>query len=80
MLMNKLELVKRLDKDCPFWDFIVVEDIKDKFIRKDVPMKYEGIVEERIGLANIWNDVGCLECNIWMYKPVGGGTILYDYN
>ena len=32
----------------------------------------------KIGECTIWNEVGSVEYEFSMYKPVNGGTILYD--
>lgn len=76
--MNFKQFTNWLDKNIPYWDFVIKEDTKDKF--DYVPMKYERILEKRIGYATVWNDIGCVEMSVNMYKPIGGGTVLYDVN
>jgi hypothetical protein len=76
MLMNFKEFIDYLDKNIPYWDFIEKGNIKDDF--RYIPMKYDYILEKRIGYASVWNDVGCVEMTVSMYKPIGGGTVLYD--
>lgn len=79
MLMNRLQLMDWLDENIPDWDGWIREERNiNNYWNSYVPMKYDNILEERLGYISIINDVGCFERSIAMYKPIGGGTVLYD--
>lgn len=74
MLVNYLELLNWLNNENFEEDYSIA-----KYFTKDdeyTPMKYRGIYEN-IGWADLWNDVGMCVATIPMYRPVGGGTVLY---
>lgn len=73
MLMNILELTDWLNKHMDFWSIQRETSEWDRY----TPIKYEGIYE-RIGHIVVWNEVGSIEHTFYMYRPVGGGTVVYD--
>lgn len=80
MLMNFRELVDWVYENIP-------EDIYEFSIAKetpkncDLPIKFTYLNKyERIGYAQVWNDFGTIEFEFPMYRPIGGGTVLYDVN
>lgn len=70
MLINMKSLIETLKNE----EYSLAKTFTREFL---TPLKYRGIYE-RIGYLTIWNDVGSIEYSIAMYRPLGGGSILYD--
>lgn len=77
MLMNRKETFnwliskRRLDDDA--YISIDRKNIKDIHI----PFRYEGIYSP-IGIFTIWDEVGGIAASGIAWKPVEGGTVLFD--
>lgn len=77
MLKNRKELLtwlidnKRLDDET----YINI----DRNIPKDmyIPMRYNGIYEY-VGMYTIWDEVGGIAASGLCYRPVNGGTVVYE--
>ena len=77
MLMNIAELMGYLEKELYYCEYFSLQKETPKHFDWSIPFKYAGIYE-RIGYVNVWNDVGSVEYEFPMYRPIGGGTIVYD--
>lgn len=55
--------------------FIVREFVPED--KRYTPIKYRGILE-RIGCLTVWNEVGGIENEFYIYRPLGGGELVYD--
>lgn len=74
MLVNIKELLDWLD-DNVFGDYYSIDKHYTMWCDRPRTCNYE-----RIGIATVWNDVGSVEYSFDMYRPVGGGTVLYFIN
>lgn len=75
MLMNIKELIDWLDEklyDC--YEYSISQQFH-MWCDRPKSSNYE-----RIGIATVWNDVGSIEYSFDMYRPIGGGTVLYFVN
>ena len=72
MFMNFKELTNWLDKRLNSY-YIDKKIVKESY----TPFKYKGIYEG-IGYVTIWNDFGGIEYEFKMFKPVNGGTVVYE--
>ena len=79
--MNFRELIEMLDNDERYKHedyFIVKTRIKDESKRiLNTPIIYRDMYR-CIGCATVWNEVGGIDDEFRMYKPVNNGTILYE--
>ena len=77
MLRNRKELLtylietKRLDEETNFWI--------DRKLPKDmyIPTIYDGVYK-CIGSYTIWDEVGGIASNGLCWRPIKGGTVLFD--
>lgn len=86
MLVNRMEFNKKFEEVLKGDEFgnegnIVIER-KNKWIKKvlediRVPMIYRGLYEVD-GKYTVWNEVGGIEAEGLIYRPVKGGTVLYE--
>ena len=72
MLMNIRELLNWLDEQLYYCYEYSIDKHYTMWCDRPKNIDYE-----RIGIATVWNDVGSIEYNFDMYRPVGGGTVYY---
>lgn len=77
MLMNYKQLEDWLNTNIEGFDFI--ERKHGFMLDEHTPIRYRDYYT-KVGMFSIWNDVGTIELNGYMYKPNEGGTILYEVN
>ena len=78
MLKNRKEMFNWLIKERRLDEETYVNI--DRNIPKEmkyIPMKYEGIYD-LIGMYTVWDEVGGIASSGKVYKPVKGGTILFE--
>lgn len=62
---------KRIDEETNV--FIDRKGLKDMYI----PMKYDGIYSP-VGLYTVWDEVGGIAASGLAWRPVNGGTVVFD--
>jgi len=73
-MMNFKELIDWLDGELQYCDNYVIDK---QYHLCYTPIKYRGIYE-RIGVARVFDDCGSNICDFAIFKPVEGGTIVYE--
>lgn len=73
MFMDFRNLINWLD-DHMEDDYSIDKNFNKKL---ETPMRF-GEVYKRIGVATVWNEVGCIEYSFDMYAPINGGSIVYN--
>lgn len=77
MLMNRKEMINWLIENKSIEEDTYVN--VDRHLPKDtyIPMRYDGIFVP-IGVYTIWDEVGGIASSGLVYRPVKGGTVLYE--